>query len=160
MPTHSVDNLISYHTQIRTWAIISVFIWITNLSSSHALIHLSLMFLKLVLNHRIILAEMSIWRLILSLVRNIIIRALYYIPLFLFTHRTLNKLLHLNDTFVSLATVLREVSGTSWLTLLGLVILSTKFLVFYDAHFVYLVLIHVTLHSCTVTDSSGPSVAH
>jgi len=96
----------------------------------------------------------------LSLVMNIIIRALYYISLFLFTHRTLNKLLHLDDTSVSLATMLGEVCGTSWLTLLGLVILPTNFLVFYDAHFVYLVLIHVSLHSCTVTDSSSPSVTH
>lgn len=86
--------------------------------------------------------------------------------MFLFTHWTLNKLLHLDDTSVSLATLLGEVSGTGWLhhDLLCLVILSWNLLVIllviHDVHFVYLVLIHISLHSCTVTDSSGPSVAH
>ena len=160
----AVDNLVSYHTQIRTWAIVSVLIWITNFSSSHTLIHLSLMFLELVLNHRILLSEMSIWRIILSWVqRNIIISGLYYIPLFLFAHRTLNQLLHLDDASVSLASLLREISGV-WLHhhFLGLIISLelSILLVFNDAHFVYFMLIHVSLHRCTVTNSSGPSVAH
>ena len=158
----TVDNLISYHTQIRTWAIVSVLIWITNFSSSHTLIHLSLMFLQLVLDHRILLSEMSIRWIILSWVWNIIINVLWYIPLFLFTHWTLNELLHLDDASVSLASLLREISGI-WLHhhLLSLIFVILKiFLVFNDAHFIYLVLVHVSLNSCTVTDSSGPCVAH
>ena len=163
MPT--VDNLVSYHTKIWTWAVVPVFVWITNFSSSHALIHLSLMFLKLILNHRIFLTKMSIWRLVLSLVRNVFIVSLYCISLFLFTHWALNKLLHLDNTPISLATVCWEVSSTSWLhhDLLGWVILALHHLivlVFDNIHFVYFVLIHVSLNGCTVTDSSGPSVAH
>lgn len=122
----SIDHLICNHTQIWTWAIVSSFIWITYLSCSHALVHLPLVFLKLVLNHRVILALVPIRRLVLPLMRFICRCIVRYISLFLFTHWALNKLLHLNDASVSIATMLRKVSCTSWLQhLLILIILST-----------------------------------
>lgn len=100
--------------------------------------------------------------------RNIFISNIL-ISLFLFTHWALNQLLHLNNASVSLATMRREICCTCglhrflWMVcvVLNLLLLHhvELFLIFNDAHFVYLVLVHVSLHCSTVTDSSGPCVS-
>lgn len=125
------------------------------------------MFLELILDHGVItLVVVSIWRLILSLMSLLfmdIIMCGKLISLLLFAHRALNKLLHLDNASISLAAMLGEVCGTCWLHYLWvcviLLLLIKHFLVFDDVHFVYLVLIHISLNCCTVANSSGPSKA-
>ena len=66
----SMYYLIRDHTQIWTWAIIPVpRLTNINLSSSHALIHLSLFPLKLILYHRVLIQWHTLWRVVSSLLR-------------------------------------------------------------------------------------------